>query len=129
MAIKKFINNDKLSSESISIDYSTEEQVIGTWINGQPLYRKVINLGQMPNAETKQYNYTLPGAYRIIKYSLYALGNAGEAILIPYCYPSTDFMEYWITCEGVTLTTATIIAGVDRRNFTGMLIIDYTKGE
>lgn len=31
--------------------YSTEEQVIGTWIDGKPLYRRVIN-STTPNVET-----------------------------------------------------------------------------
>lgn len=29
--------------------YSTSEQRIGTWINGKPVYRKVIYMGAMPN--------------------------------------------------------------------------------
>ena len=34
-------------------NYSTEEQVVGTWIDGKPLYRKVINIGLLiPNAKT-----------------------------------------------------------------------------
>ena len=32
-------------------NYSTEEQVIGTWIDGKPLYRRVIN-STTPNVET-----------------------------------------------------------------------------
>ena len=31
--------------------YSTEEQVIGTWTNGKPLYRKVIST-TLPNGST-----------------------------------------------------------------------------
>ena len=29
--------------------YSTKEQVIGTWVDGKPLYRKTINIGALPN--------------------------------------------------------------------------------
>ena len=30
--------------------YSEEEQVIGTWIDGKPLYRKVVDAGYLANA-------------------------------------------------------------------------------
>ena len=33
--------------------YSTEEQVIGTWIDGKPIYRKVIALGQFSDCYGK----------------------------------------------------------------------------
>lgn len=35
-------------------DYSTTEQLIGTWINGKPLYRMVIDCGAGPNNSVKQ---------------------------------------------------------------------------
>ena len=33
--------------------YSTTEQRIGTWIDGKPLYRKVINFGTLPSSSSK----------------------------------------------------------------------------
>lgn len=54
-AVKEYINNKVLN-------YSTEEQVVGTWIDGKPIYRKVLegttpaytsaNLTTIPNLET-----------------------------------------------------------------------------
>lgn len=32
----------QLNANSVTTKYSTEEQIIGTWIDGKPLYRKVI---------------------------------------------------------------------------------------
>ena len=34
-------------------NYSTKEQVIGTWINGKPIYQKTINTGALPNKTIK----------------------------------------------------------------------------
>ena len=34
-------------------DYSTSEKVVGTWIDGKPLYQKTIDCGALPNNTTK----------------------------------------------------------------------------
>ena len=36
---------------------STTEKRVGTWINGKPLYRKVINIGNLPNATYKDVSH------------------------------------------------------------------------
>lgn len=36
-----------------AIHYSTTEQIIGTWIDGKPLYEKVVEFGAFPNRTTK----------------------------------------------------------------------------
>lgn len=33
-------------------EYSTEEQIIGKWIDGKPIYEKVINMGYLPNSSS-----------------------------------------------------------------------------
>ena len=38
-------------------NYSTEEQVIGTWIDGKPLYRKVININADGTKRCKSIYY------------------------------------------------------------------------
>lgn len=40
-------------------NYSTTEQVIGTWIDGKPLYRKVIQLTTLPNNTTKTFAHSI----------------------------------------------------------------------
>ena len=35
---------DSLKLSKTSDNYSTEEQVVGTWIDGKPLYQKVVNI-------------------------------------------------------------------------------------
>ena len=36
--------------------YSSEETIVGTWIDGKPIYRKVIDFGALPNNTTKTYD-------------------------------------------------------------------------
>ena len=35
-----------------SLDYSTDEKVVGTWIDGKPLYQKTVNCGNLINASS-----------------------------------------------------------------------------
>lgn len=51
-------NKTKLSD---ILTYSTSEQKIGTWINGNPIYRKVIEVGNMPNNTTKNVAHGIDG--------------------------------------------------------------------
>lgn len=43
-------NSFKYGNET---DYSTEEKIVGTWIDGKPIYQKVINCGALPNTSQK----------------------------------------------------------------------------
>ena len=43
---------DSAQSIGIDTDYSTTEKIVGTWIDGKPLYQKTINFGTLPNGTT-----------------------------------------------------------------------------
>lgn len=42
-----------------TVHYSTDEKVVGTWIDGSTIYEKTINFGALPNANTKQVNHSI----------------------------------------------------------------------
>lgn len=44
MKIIKLKNGQKLSSESVDNRFSTAETVVGTWIDGKLIYRKVVKI-------------------------------------------------------------------------------------
>ena len=44
-------NSNNISLASNANEYSTTETVIGTWINGNPLYRKVIEVASIDSAK------------------------------------------------------------------------------
>ena len=48
-------------------NYSTEEKVIGTWIDGKPLYQKTINCGGLANTGTIVTPHNISNVDRIIK--------------------------------------------------------------
>ena len=48
-----------------AVHYSTDEQVIGTWIDGKTLYQKTINFGALPNNTTKNVAHNISNADNI----------------------------------------------------------------
>ena len=43
--IKDYTDKKMTTGAVVPVSYSTEEQVIGEWIDGKPLYEKVVDLG------------------------------------------------------------------------------------
>ena len=73
--------------------YSTDEQVIGTWIDGKPIYRKTFsfNLGSSIN------QWSTIGTIANIKLPIRFYGmfwNASTTFSIPYAYSSEDVALY-----------------------------------
>ena len=61
------INDTNLNAiQEISV-YSTNELVIGKWIDGKPLYRKVLSFGALPNNSTKSVAHNISNLKRIVK--------------------------------------------------------------
>lgn len=55
------ISQASLSSTSSQDIYSTEEQVIGWWIDGRPLYRRVVNATTGNNSSIGEVVAVIPG--------------------------------------------------------------------
>ena len=47
---------DELAENSGGSSYSTEEQIVGTWIDGKTLYERTFDCGYLPNGTTKEVN-------------------------------------------------------------------------
>ena len=61
------ISDTNLNSiQEISV-YSTNELEIGKWIDGKPLYRKVISFGALPNNTTKSMAHNISNLKRVVK--------------------------------------------------------------
>ena len=101
--------------------YSTNEIKIGTWIDGKPLYRKVVDIGALPNASTKQVAHNISNMGSVV--TLRGMVTDGGFFPIPYCATTN---AYAISLFATT-TTITVITGSDRSSVTGFAIIEYTK--
>lgn len=106
--------------------YSTAEQRIGTWIDGKPLYSKVINIGTLPSSATQvRYPHGILNLERIYKFDGIAYGKTDgshNGFALPYTINSSTLVGiFW---DGTDITVATTL---DRSGYIGLFIVYYTK--
>ena len=121
----------RLMEEMSKEKYSTEEQVIGTWIDGKPLYRKVIEMGNMTKEDYKIKAHNIQnikyarivdvvmqrGTQSSSNFQLFSVGNVGGK----YNDTQVGFDTYMDTSNIYVYCTG------DRTLFVGTAIIEYTK--
>lgn len=114
--------NEKITKSST---YSTDEQAVGTWIDGKTIYRKVINFGILPNATSKLVPHNISNLKNFVKIEGIAIRDDNFAQMLPLVYRGID-TEY-NTSLAVTNTQISIICDNDRTNFTAYVTLEYTK--
>ena len=108
--------------------YSTEEKIVGTWIDGKPIYRKVISstlsdpLTGLVIVEHNIQNIDLP--IRIV-FGKATVAGSSNSITIPAKYDSTTFLQLGEFSD----TYVQLFAG--STNWTSLkeitLCLEYTK--
>lgn len=108
--------------------YSTEEVKTGeTWIDGKPIYRKVIQINSLPNnAETTYQTGIVNG--ETIKHQGFLSLTSGDVALqpMPYISPNQESgnIYYWIRKDATLIDVRT---KTDRTSASAYFIIEYTK--
>lgn len=46
--------------------YSTDEKIVGRWIDGKPMYQKTVNCGNMPDSTTKNTSHNISNIDKIV---------------------------------------------------------------
>lgn len=134
------IDNDEISTDNASSEdmpeivsplpsvmsrrfkYSTEEQIVGEWINGKPLYQKTVSVGAMPNNTTKTVAHNISNISRVVNYYGCAIGN-NVSIVLPYADTTNYTIALFVGVSDITLITKT-----DRSDYTdGYVTLQYTK--
>ena len=103
-------------------DYSTSEKVVGTWIDGKPLYQKTIDCGALPNATTKTVDTNIANANQLI-YWTGCVGNAGKMVLPRIFKDNADVMA---TFAG-DLSHIVIKTESNRSSLNAYITVQYTK--
>ncbi len=111
---------------SLEVPYSLQEQKIGTWIDGKIIYRKVIDLGTMPNKTSKDVTVNITDVQEIT--SVKALcSNGNEIWTIPNAYSTNYVMGLVIRTFNKTISNISIYSSSDASSFYGKAILEYTK--
>lgn len=120
------------SSSSLDV-YSTDEQIVGTWVNGKPIYRKV-------------YYATTPGSTTVESQVLFSVADLhideavtvrgilaedgrGSYVSAPY-YHNNEFRVYLLLCGESSVwapNTMRCIAGSSVTSKPIKIILEYTK--
>ena len=114
--------------------YSTDEQKVGTWINGKPFYRKVISFLfselEIPSSGFPGiYNFNIPNIEELLPFtvgSLYANNTRLMFSSFPCVVPSSIYQP---GCTGTLIDTNKILVyfGSETELTNGVFIIYYTK--
>lgn len=104
--------------------YSTSEvKTNKVWIDGKPIYRKVVDLGTMPDTTAKSVAHGISSLGTVVE--LRAMMTNGEKWFLPIPFVSGSF-EYQISVT-TNDTNITVTAFMDRTAWHGWAIIEYTK--
>lgn len=106
--------------------YSTDEQVVGTWIDGKPIYEKTLNFGNLPNAGRKEVAYDISNVERFI--NIIGISDEGNTFKnVPLVY--NDGIANYNAGLEVNKNTGKIIIATDqdRSAFSAYITLQYTK--
>lgn len=104
--------------------YSTTEQLTGdTWIDGKPIYRKVINFGALPNNTSKDVAHGITGADYFTDIRGVAVSGS---IFIPINFANPLSLTAGIGAV-VDGSNVQIITGINRTGYSAYVILEYTK--
>lgn len=120
---------DYLDEMSNVNNYSTEEIKVGTWIDGKPIYRKVVDLGGIGISSTSIKRY-IDGNYydTIVKFDGYLYNTSTKIALNQRFYNGN-----WISITYVNELNNYLQVLIERNdinvwnNFYVKIIIEYTK--
>ena len=103
--------------------YSTDERVVGKWIDGSDLYEKIISAGALLNNSEKTVDTGVTGIKEMVEISGVSInGTNNSTVPLPYVYPSGDISIYYNGTSIIIKTTT------DRTSYTTTYVkIRYTK--
>lgn len=125
---EKFYNEEEINQEN----YSLGEQKIGTWIDGKPLYRKVIKLNTINRgSDNTSYNISTPNLKEVIDIRGSVTTDFGAVKPLNHFYIQNGTIEPIYSCSlysfdssSLQLVYGSFIA--ERFSFANV-IVEYTK--
>ncbi len=105
---------------------SDSERVVGTWLNGQPLYQKTIACGALPNAAEKSVDHGIANIDVVTRVYGIAINESEPRNSFPLPFAST-ILDASMFVYG-NKTKIVLGTGRDRTGFTQSYVtIEYTK--
>lgn len=108
------------------VHYSTNEQIVGTWIDGSTVYEKVVDLGTLPNATTKNVAHGISNLGILVSADFSAYDSQGYRFTFPYTVVDRNYFGYQVSVS-LDTTNIIIVTDADRSAYSGYAILRYTK--
>lgn len=118
-----WIRSNKKGGNSSGHNYSTEEQIVGTWIDGSPVYEKTINFGALPNNTEKSVAHSISNVDKIWVSDGFVFTSSNVFYGLVHAAETTQFV--WDT--HVDRTNVTIETYSDRSALSAYITVRYTK--
>ena len=116
----------KNPSPTLSPDerFSANEIPTGArWIDGKQIYRKVIDIGALPNNATKSVNHGIVGLGQVVRLWGIAVNATPTYRTLPYV-TNTANSNVALECNTVAVG---VITAADWSTHTGRVVIEYVK--
>ena len=109
-------------------EYNTDEVETGeTWIDGKPVYRRVVNIGLLPDNTTKTVTLGL-SIDTLIRISGGVKAGAGGFLPLPFVsFDSSSDYSTWVSIDDNGDLVVTDNAAFGTAGYTGICVIEYTK--
>lgn len=106
--------------------YLENELIVGKWIDDKPIYRKVIDIGNLPNASQTIVSHNISNIERIVKlYGSATRDSDKDTMPIPYVtFNSNNSGGINLFANNVSVLVST---STDRSSYTGYVVLEYTK--
>ena len=121
-ATKKYVDDTVAAVNA----YSTEETVVGTWVDGKPIYRRVVivdDIGVSPNM-TIPYDFDISTVDRIwIDETAAFAANDYESFAISSYYEGDVWIKAWVN-KNVGLR---LRCSIDLPGYSAYITLNYTK--
>lgn len=121
-ALNKALQNETdVTNLKTSITHSTNEIVVGTWIDGKPIYRKTLtSIGN--TGENVGLAHGVPDIGALIKSDIFCTNNEGRS------YPAhNDIFDLYVKTSDTTNVWCNISSGFADTAWKVNLTIEYTK--
>ena len=104
-------------------NYSTTEHIVGTWIDGKPVYQKTIDFGTLPNSTVKSVSHGISNMNKFIKISgVWFDANNGWDINWSSHSTIAHQINAKVTKSNISITTASNYSA-----YSAYITIQYTK--
>ena len=111
--------NDVKEYVDSSNSYSTDEvKTGGKWIDGKPIYRKVVDVGTLPNATNKTVLHNIQNIDSVVNLKLIAKDNTNNII----CNFGGKELSIYVDNSNIIIKTDNNFTG-----YTSYSVIEYTK--